>query len=98
MSQTEERTPSAPDGAESLPGVYEIYAEYDRTKEKAKAPSATQADRDAYDAASVALRQARHEWRVLKKLAHDIAVSEWEASQVEALAGTASTTLKAEEA
>lgn len=86
-SPTETTTPtrpvSAPDGAESLPGVIDIYAAYDATKAVADAPGATKEQIDAYDAAAVELRNSRMYWRQIREAVQAIAVAEWEAAQQE---------------
>ena len=67
----EDRPASAPDGAEALPGVIEIYAAYDATKAVVKGGGeASAGDWAAYDAACVQLREARRYWREIRTYVH----------------------------
>ncbi len=74
MSKTKSRPKSAPDGAESLPGVIEIYEAYEATKAAAK-KGGTSADWDAYNAACEALREARRYWRLVRLAVYEAAVA-----------------------
>ena len=78
-----DRPESAPDGAESLPGVLDLYARFDAAKAKAKATNPAD-DPEAwaeYDAVSAELRVERKRWREIKEYLYAVATAEWEATQ-----------------
>ncbi|HVV37581.1 MAG TPA: hypothetical protein VHC63_13310 [Acidimicrobiales bacterium] len=62
-----ERPPSAPVGAESLPGVIDLYAAYDATKAVVDGGGeVTREQHDAYDSACEALHASRRYWREIR--------------------------------